>query len=163
MLLEHCLPIHLHTAVHGHFCTPQQSSEVVTEARWPAEPKVFTIWYFTEKKKKIQTPDLESERVLRGAVCDLWVPAPQIGVAASSRMSAFSFRSQEQCFPVFLAWNTRPTPSSRCQPCVPTGALVAGEPVVPTLPHWRCFCTVGLSSQLVGRNGLLVCCTALSR
>lgn len=76
-------------------------------------------------------------------VCHLWVLAPQIDAAASSRMSAFSFHSQEQCLPVFLTRNARPTPSSGHQPCVPMDALLAGGPAVPKFPPWRRFCTYG--------------------
>ena len=38
--------------VYGCFRLPWQSGVVATETIWLSEPKIFTLWPFTEKKKK---------------------------------------------------------------------------------------------------------------
>lgn len=42
------MPIHLYIT-HGCFELKWQSRVAATETLWPAEPKIFIIWVFTEK------------------------------------------------------------------------------------------------------------------
>ena len=39
------------------FCATTGEMKVMTETMWPAKPKIFTIWLFTEKS--LSAPDLQ--------------------------------------------------------------------------------------------------------